>query len=217
MRYPLRFAAGAAVALAVSSIGASAQQPDGGKSKKPDLPLSIGRHVNFTTSKASWMSLDVSPDGQTIVFDLLGDLYTLPIAGGTATRLTTGMAMDNQPRFSPDGKKIVFVSDLSGGDNLWTLSLDKKDTVQITKGNDNLYASPEFTPDGKYIVAAKSGGLGGAAKLWIYHVDGGSGAALVREPAALKVTGPTVSHDGRYVWYSRRQGDWQYNAVFPQY
>jgi Tol biopolymer transport system component len=217
MRYPLRFAAGAAVALAVSSIGASAQQPDGGKSKKPDLPLSIGRHVNFTTSKASWMSLDVSPDGQTIVFDLLGDLYTLPIAGGTATRLTTGMSMDNQPRFSPDGKKIVFVSDLSGGDNLWTLSLDKKDTVQITKGNDNLYASPEFTPDGKYIVAAKSGGLGGAAKLWIYHVDGGSGAALVREPAALKVTGPTVSHDGRYVWYSRRQGDWQYNAVFPQY
>src|SRR5690242_13727084 len=164
MRYQFRFAAGAAAMLAVSSVGAHAQQPDGGKSKKPDLPLSVGRHVNFTTSKASWMSLDVSPDGRTIVFDLLGDLYTLPISGGTATRLTSGLPMDVQPRFSPDGKRIVFVSDRSGGDNIWTMSLDKKDTVQITTGNDNLLASPEYTPDGKYIVAAKSGGLGGAAK-----------------------------------------------------
>jgi Tol biopolymer transport system component len=218
MRSTRRFLTiGAAVTLAGFPVRGHAQQPDATKSKKPDLPLSVARHVNFTTTKGSWMSLDVSPDGRTIVFDLLGDLYTLPIAGGTATRLTSGLAMDVQPRFSPDGKKIVFISDRSGGDNIWTLSLDKRDTVQITKGNDNLFTSPEYTPDGRYIVAAKSGGLGGAAKLWIYHVDGGSGAALVREPAALKVTGPTVSHNGRYVWYARRQGDWQYNAIFPQY
>ena len=218
MRSTRRFLTiGAALALAGISARGHAQQSDGAKAKKADLPLSVARHVNFTTTKGSWMSLDVSPDGRTIVFDLLGDLYTLPIGGGTATRLTSGLAMDVQPRFSPDGKKIVFISDRSGGDNIWTLSLDKRDTVQITKGNDNLFTSPEFTPDGKYIVAAKSGGLGGAAKLWIYHVDGGSGAALVREPAALKVTGPTVSHNGRYVWYARRQGDWQYNAIFPQY
>ena len=210
-------ATGAAILLVGSAASAIAQQADAAKNKKPDLPLSVGRHVSFTTSKGSWLSLDVSPDGKTIVFDLLGDLYTLPIGGGTATRLTSGLPMDVQPRFSPDGKKIVFISDRSGGDNIWVMSLDKKDSTQITKGNDNLYTSPEFTPDGKYIVAAKSGGLGGAAKLWIYHVEGGSGAALVREPAALKVTGPTVSHDGRYVWYSRRQGDWQYNAIFPQY
>src|SRR5690242_19225098 len=218
MRFMSRFlATGAAFLLAATSVRLHAQQADASKSKKPDLPLTVGRHVNFTTSKGSWISLDVSPDGRTIVFDLLGDLYTLPIGGGTATRLTSGLAMDVQPRFSPDGKRVVFVSDRSGGDNLWTMSLDKRDTVQITKGNDNLLTSPEFTPDGKYIVAAKSGGLGGAAKLWIYHVDGGSGAALVREPAALKVSGPTVTHSGRYIWYSRRIGDWQYNAVFPQY
>jgi Tol biopolymer transport system component len=198
MRSTRRFLTiGAALTLAGFPARAHAQQPDAAKGKKPDLPLSVARHVNFTTTKGSWMSLDVSPDGRTIVFDLLGDLYTLPIAGGTATRLTSGLAMDVQPRFSPDGRKVVFISDRSGGDNIWTLSLDKRDTVQITKGNDNLYTSPEYTPDGKYIVAAKSGGLGGAAKLWIYHVDGGSGAALVREPAALKVTGPTVSHNGR--------------------
>ena len=52
------------------------------------------------------MNVDVSPDGRTIVFDLLGDLYMMPIAGsghGLATRLTSGPAFDMQPRFSPDG------------------------------------------------------------------------------------------------------------------
>ncbi|MFM8909104.1 MAG: TolB family protein, partial [Gemmatimonadota bacterium] len=139
------------------------------------LPLKAERTHRFTATEGTWISLDVSPDGQTIVFDLLGDLYTLPITGGKATRLTSGMAYDVQPRFSPDGKRIVFVSDRSGGDNLWILSLDGKDTLQLTKGNTNLYLSPEWTPDGKYVVASRSGGLGGAAKLWMYHVEGGSG------------------------------------------
>src|SRR5687767_6758893 len=127
----------ASLVLAMSSIGVLAStasaQPSAAAardtSKKKDLPLAAGRKVTFTTDKVSWLSLDVSPDGRTIVFDLLGDLYTLPIAGGKATRLTSGMAYDAQPRFSPDGKKVVFVSDRSGGDNLWTLSLDGKDTA----------------------------------------------------------------------------------------
>ena len=92
------------------------------------------------------MSVDVSPDGQTLVFDLLGDIYTMPIAGGKATALTRGMGFDAQPRFSPDGKKIVYVSDRDGGYNLYMLSLDKKDTVQITTGKTNRYYSPTSRP-----------------------------------------------------------------------
>src|SRR5688572_561617 len=196
-------------------------------SKKKDLPLPAARKVAFTTDKASWVSLDVSPDGRTLIFDVLGDLYTLPIAGGKATRLTSGMGYDVQPRFSPDGKKIVFVSDRSGGDNVWTMSLDGKDTTQVTKGNNNLYQSPEWTPDGKYIIASKSGGLGGAAKLWIYHVDGGSGQALIGgapgapganpQVSQLKMTGAAFGPDKRYIWYAQRTGDWQYNSILPQY
>jgi Tol biopolymer transport system component len=97
------------------------------------------------------------------------------------------MPYDAQPRFSPDGKRIVFVSDRSGGDNVWTMSLDKRDTVQVTKGNDNLYVSPTYTPDGEYIIASKNGGLGGAAKLWMYHVDGGTGVVLL-PPATARAT-----------------------------
>src|SRR5258707_3532114 len=84
--------------------------------KKRALPLKTTRRVEFTTDEATWLSLDVSPDGKTIVFELLGDLYTVPIAGGEATRLPLSdtaqkdgdtQAFDSQPRFSPDGKWIA--------------------------------------------------------------------------------------------------------------
>ena len=190
---------------------------DSAKAKK-DLPLIATRAARFAATKATWMSLDVSPDGQTIAFDLLGDLYTLPIAGGTATRITSDNAFDAQPRFSPDGKRIVFISDRSGGDNVWIVSLDGKDTTQVTKGNDALMLSPEWTPDGKYIVASRSGGpLGGAAKLWMWHVDGGSGIQLISQPAAIKTLGAAFSADGKQIWFAARTGDWQYNAILPQY
>lgn len=186
------------------------------KSRSP-LPLEPERKHAFTTSRGSWISLDVSPDGRTIVFDLLGDLYTIPIEGGKATRLTSGLAYDAQPRFSPDGKEIVFISDRSGGDNVWRLSLDLKDTVQVTRGNNSLYASPEWTPDGSAIVVSRTDGLRGTAKLWMYHRDGGSGIQLIREPENLKVLGAAFGPDPRYIWLAQRTGDWQYNAIFPQY
>jgi Tol biopolymer transport system component len=200
-------------ALAVAQ-GTAAAAP----APKRDLPLTPARSAQFTTSKGTWISLDVSPDGRTIVFDLLGDLYTMPIEGGTATRLTSGIAFDAQPRFSPDGRRVVFVSDRSGGDNVWIQSLDGRDTVQITKGNDNLVHSPTFTPDGRYVIASRSGGpLGGAAKLWMYHVDGGAGIQLIREPANFKTLGAAVTPDGKSIWFAGRTGDWQYNAILPQY
>ncbi|MGQ0648585.1 MAG: amidohydrolase family protein [Gemmatimonadaceae bacterium] len=181
------------------------------------LPLKTARTHSFTTSTGTWISLDVSPDGRTIVFDLLGDLYTLPIGGGTATRLTSGMAYDVQPRFSPDGKRVVFVSDRSGSDNLWILSLDGKDTTQLTKGTTAEFVSPEFTPDGKYVITSRAAGLFGAAKLWMYHVDGGNGIALGAPPAQVKMTGAAFGKDPRYVWFAQRVGDWSYNALGPQY
>jgi Tol biopolymer transport system component len=209
--------AAAPASAAPQDAPAAARDTAAKQEKKKDLPLEVGRTHSFTTTRGSWISLDVSPDGRTIVFDLLGDLYTLPVAGGKATRLTSGMAYDVQPRFSPDGKEIVFISDRSGGDNVWRLSLDLKDTVQVTKGNNSLYVSPEWTPDGSAIVVSRTEGLGGASKLWMYHRDGGSGIQLIKEPENLKVLGAAFGADPRYIWLAQRTGDWQYNAVFPQY
>ena len=169
-------------------------------------------------TEGSWISLDVSPDGTTLVFDHLGDLFTVPITGGDATRITSGMAFDAQPRFSPDGTRIVFTSDRSGGQNVWVMSLDGSDTTQITKGASNRTESPDWTPDGDYIVSSKGGFRGGGLpKLWLHHVDGGSGVELISEPDNLKTVGAAVEPGGRYIWHARRTGDWTYNAQLPQY
>ena len=189
-----------------------------------DLPLAAGRTLDIDADEASWLSLDVSPDGRTIVFDFLGDLYTIPFAGGDAVQLTSGMAYDAQPRFSPDGKSIAFTSDRNGGDNLWTLDLATKKPKQITQGRTNSYRSPEWTPDGKYIVVSRGGGAQGLPKLWMYHRDGGGGTQLVRETPAptppipgIQTLGAAFGKDGRYVWFAQRQGSWMYNAQLPQY
>ncbi len=179
------------------------------------LPLMPGRWMEMTAEEGSWISLDVSPDGRTVVFDLLGDLYTVPITGGKATALTQGMAFDGQPRFSPDGQRVVFVSDRSGGENLHIISLDRSDTVQLTTGKTSAYQSPEWTPDGDYIVATKN--QPGAGKLWLYHAEGGSGVALIDEPAQLLTTGAAFGADDRYVWYAQRRGGWQYNSPMRDY
>ncbi|MGH7429651.1 MAG: TolB family protein [Gemmatimonadales bacterium] len=91
------------------------------------------------------------------MFELLGDLYTLPVAGGLGARITSGPAFDSQPRYSPDGSRIVFLSDRSGSENIWICDADGPGPKALTKGDKNLYASPEWTPDGSYIVASKAG------------------------------------------------------------
>ena len=187
------------------------------------LPLEPARTISFTTEEGSWLSLDVSPDGETVVFDLLGDLYTVPITGGEATRITRGMAFDAQPRYSPDGESILFVSDRSGGQNLWTLDLATGDTVQITEGNDNQFLSPTWTPDGEWVVASRGESRLGVVNLWIGHAKGGRGQSLVEVPEGTpsaqqpKTVGAALTPDGRYIWHARRQGSWEYNASFPQY
>jgi Tol biopolymer transport system component len=147
---------------------------------KTVLPLAATRSAKFTTTKGTWMSVDVSPDGQKIIFDLLGDLYTLPIAGGKATRITSGIAYDAQPRWSPDGRQITFISDRTGGDNVWLAAGDGSNARPLTNGNFSSYVSPEWMPDGKYVVASRSPVAFGVPKLWMYDVEGGNGVARAR-------------------------------------
>jgi Tol biopolymer transport system component len=148
------------------------------------------------------------------VFDFLGDIFTLPITGGKPVAFTKGMAFDSNPRFSPDGTKISFISDRSGGENIWWFTVDKKDSLQVTKGNTDHYQSAEWTPDGNYLVGSRGTRI---YKLWMFHRDGGSGAQLINNPDNLKTVEPAFGPDGRYIWFSQRIGAWNYNAQLPQY
>jgi Tol biopolymer transport system component len=182
--------------------------------KKKDLPLESDRKVAINTSEGTWMSLDISPDGKTIAFDFLGDIYLLPVTGGKAQAFTKGMAFDSHPKFSPDGKYLLFVSDRSGNENVWYYSLDKKDSLQVTKGSTDNVQSAEWTADGKYIVVSKGRRN---LKLYLFHKDGGSGAQLISKPDNLKAVEPAIGADERYIWFAQRTGAWNYNAQLPQY
>ena len=214
------FAIAAAFVL-TALAGPTAQESDESDAS-PDLPLEPARTLSLDTDEGTWISVDVDPDGGTIVFDLLGDLYTLPIAGGDATALTEGMAYDSQPRYSPDGSQVIFVSDRDGSENLWLIDVESRAARQVTNAPDNNYESPEWLPDGDYVVAAVgAGALAGGdrrnPKLWMWHVDGGTGIQLIDEPGSRRITGPAPTPDGRHIWFAQRERLWQYNAIFPQY
>lgn len=178
------------------------------------LPLKPQRTIGFNTTEGTWTSLDVSPDGKTIVFDLMGDIYTMPITGGQATAVTKGIAFDSHPRYSPDGKKILFSSDRSGSENVWWIDMEKKDTFQVTKEGTQNMPMACWTPDGDYIIYAK-GKL--AVKLYMVNKNGGGGTQLIDGFPNVKTIDPSVSPDGRFVYFSSRNGFWQYNADLPQY
>ncbi len=173
------------------------------------LPLITSRTMEFTTSEGTWLSLDLSPDGRTLVFELLGDLYTLPVTGGEATRITSGQGYDMQPAFSPDGSRIAFISDRNGSENVWIANADGTRPRAVTTTERESYMSPVWTPDGDYVVASKG------AQLWMYHQSGGSGVQMTGlapvaipggppTPTAPSLQGPEFARDSRYLWVNVR-------------
>ena len=150
-------------ALAAAAAGPAAEKkaaPEAEKKKEEpkwdvNAPPGVWTDVEIDTTETTWSSVDVSLDGGTIVFDMLGDLYTVPIAGGEAKSLTSGISWDTEPRYSPDGKKIAFISDRAGGDNIWIMNADGGSPRAVSEEKKTLVHNPNWSPDGDYIVAKK--------------------------------------------------------------
>jgi Tol biopolymer transport system component len=214
-----------AVALGWSGKAASAasqeekeekkeEKKDEKKDEKKALPLKSDRKIEFTTDEGTWLSLDVSPDGKTIVFELLGDLYTLPIEGGQAKLISGGMAFDSQPKFSPDGKWIAFLSDREGSDNVWIMHPDGTGVKQVSKDPGSDFVSPSWSPDGKYIFVSKAGFGIASYEIWMYHIDGGTGVQITKAKPTPTIArrerpndvGVVASPDGKYLYYAERHG-----------
>lgn len=162
--------------------------------------------VSMDLDEGTWMNLDVSPDGRQIAFDLLGDIYTLPIEGGEARAVVEGHAWQMQPRYSPDGKRLTFTSDQGGGDNIWISDADGGNQRQLTKETFRLLNSPAWSPDGQWIAARKhftSRRSIGTGELFLYHTAGGDGLQLTTRTSDQKDLGePSFSPDGRYLYFS---------------
>ncbi|HUQ95223.1 MAG TPA: amidohydrolase family protein [Bryobacteraceae bacterium] len=208
--------------------------PDTKAKSKKGLPLKPERKIEFRTDEGTWMSLDISPDGKTIVFDLAGDIYSIPSTGGEGKLLLGGMAFESQPRFSPDGKHVAFISDREGSDNLWIAEADGSKPRQLTRDNQGSYLSPSWTPDGEYVLVSRRVPSPGAAaslhEIWMYNIRGGAGVQVTRSrtqpapagppapgapPSMRRDLGVVASRDGRFFYYARRMGDFSYNMNLP--
>ncbi len=189
-----------------------------------ELPIKPTRKIEFTTEEVTWPSLDISPDTKSIVFELLGDIYTMPMEGGDAKLLIGGNSYDGMPKFSPDGKKIVFISDRSGADNVWMCNADGTELKAVSTGRNTAWLSPTFTPDGNYVIASKGAGYLPSYNFQMFDIRGGGGFGLgpgsllpgtlndvrVGRPTPNRM-GITNSPDGKYFFFTERKGAWQYN------
>ena len=223
-----------AVVLA-SLHGQERQAQDDTAKPAEGFTLKTAETIEFTTDEVTWMQVDVSPDGRTILFDLLGDLYTMPITGGEAKRIMGGLSFESQPAWSPDGKTIAFLTDRTGVENLWIADADGSNPRAVSKDgrtNDRpqIMVSPAWTPDGNFIVVSKSRPPDpGTFWLFMYHRDGGTGVRVGAPPPPQpgpEAQGPppapptnrmgaVVSPDGRFIYYTQRTGTFTYNARFP--
>ena len=166
-----------------------------------------GHDVPIDTHSGTWMSLDVSPDGSEIAFDMLGDIYVIPVNGGEARAIASGHAWDMQPRYSPSGTEIAFTSDRGGGDNIWVMGRDGSAPRAISKESFRTLNQPEWTPDGGFVVARKhftSSRSLGAGEMWLYHRSGVSdGVQMTKARTKQKDSNePAFSPDGRYLYFS---------------
>ncbi len=183
-----------------------AQAPDNWDVTKP---RGTPQRIEFTTSEGTWMSTDITPDGQWTVFNLLGHIYRVRATGGDAECLTqnSGIAVNFHPRISPDGRTIAFVSDRQGQSNLWLMDLDGGNPRPVTRDVDARYMEPTWSADGRFLVARKIG----AVKLLdvsivMVHRDGGQGATLVKVDNNMFPGSPKLSTDGRSLYYEAVAG-----------
>ena len=191
------------------------------------------RKIEFETNTGTFMSLDVAPDGERIVFDLLGDLYAVPIEGGIARRLTDGMAVDWRPRFSPDGRHILFLSNRDGFANIHVANDDGTDVRRITqfdRAEEPRFVGPEWGVDGNAIFASFARGLWthrredrgalsrGDEILVQFRTDGGTPVNIPLQEHGTRISGEALSftRDGRFGYFQHARRSGSRNDGVPQ-
>ena len=159
------------------------------------------------------MSVDIHPNGNDIAFELVGDIYTIPKKGGQAKSIIKGRAFQSQPRFSKDGKWIVFISDESGSDNIWIAKSNGKSMRKLTAIENSTMLSPSWSVDDKeiFVTVITQFGFSSFAEIWSYNIESGEGKLLVKNqngPSQPLVSspapgpyGPVSDHDGSSILF----------------
>ena len=220
-------AASLGVARAQAAIAKDTSEADKSEKgeKEPRLSLVPTRKLEYTATEGTWISLDISPDGKTLVFDLVGHLYEIPITGGEAKAITSGLSFDSMPRFSPDGKMIAYISDRSGADNIWVANADGTGARPLTGDENTTFTSPSWTPDSAYVLVSqkKPAYYDSAFELWMYDLKGGAGVRVSKSKSSEDASpeswhnalGAVASPDARYIYYASKSGYFSDDIKFP--
>src|SRR5262245_16565756 len=131
------------------------------------------------------------------------DIYRLALKSGSENvpplaSLIVSTAFEASPRYSPDGKRIAFVSNRSGSDEIWVCDSDGENPIRLTSFRGPLAGSPSWSPDGKQIVFDSR--PDGNADIYVVSVDGGQSRRLTADPAEDIV--PSWSRDGRWIYFT---------------
>lgn len=198
----------AGLSLGLAS-GLSASAATGTADWDPTQARGKTRVIDFQVDEGTGMSVDISPDGRWLLFDLLAQVYRVPVAGGAAELLTgdSGVALNYHPRYSHDGRKIVFVSDRGGQPNLWLMDADGKSPRPLFLDTATQMAEPAWSADGRSVVAVRlyphaQGGWTRTNRLWRFPTDGAPPVQLTGDDDHL-VDNPSPSPDGRHLYYHR--------------
>lgn len=211
MKHRLLVRAAIAGTVAFAAVPGLAEEP----SVSPPAAAPPAERLRFEAREGTWMAPDVSPDGRTILFDLLGDIYALDAAGGAARPLLAGDAFETQPVFSPDGKQIAFISDKSGAANLWVANADGSDARKLSADTEPaIYTSPSWSADGRFVHVSRTIHNILAFELYAYDPRGGAGIKVTqarpngteRHDERVNVMGAVASPDGKYLYFARKTG-----------
>lgn len=184
---------GTAIATGALVAGAAPAGPAQAKEA-----ATAGPEVNYVTLvEGTNIAITVSPDEKTIVFDLFGILWALPIKGGLAKRLTDEFADAAMPNFTPDGKSIVFQSYRSGNFHVWIMNADGTGARQLTTGAFDC-REPRISPDGKRIAYA-SDRTGSYA---VHVMELASGKSRLWSKVQGQACQPAWSADGKTIAFA---------------
>ena len=127
------------------------------------------------------------------------EIYVMNADGSEQKRLTYSQYADSQPRISPDGKRIVFVSQRELNFEIYMMGIDGSDQRNISRASRSSEFDPSWSPDGKQIVFSSSRGGEGTQDLWIMNDDGSNARQLTFERAANRCV---WSPDGQWIAYN---------------
>ena len=157
------------------------------------------RTISFDTNQFTQSSISVSPDGKTLLFDVLGNLYTVPILGGHATQITHGSAWNMQPKYAPDGEKISYISDRGGVFELWISSIDDTGATEYP----NIYDQQarryiDWTPDGRLMASIDRQNGSWELRAW---TSPSASETFVDAGKALPLAFAAISSDSKYAYF----------------